>query len=95
MQRSALCRSRRDLSNEYLLAEFGFDTAEKELCEVCPLSAYSITDRQGLRAAARCPARSLGVRLSDTSEGMCAPGATLAAMRTSSASARWQSKDFG
>ena len=31
MQRSALCRSdsRRELSNEYLLAKFGFDTAEK------------------------------------------------------------------
>ena len=28
MQRSALCRSRRELSNEYLLAKFGFDAAE-------------------------------------------------------------------
>ena len=28
MQRSALCRSRRELSNEYLLAKIGFDTAE-------------------------------------------------------------------
>ena len=27
VQRSALCRSRRELSNEYLLAKFGFDTA--------------------------------------------------------------------
>ena len=27
---SALCRSRRELSNEYLLAKFGFDTAENE-----------------------------------------------------------------
>ena len=34
MQRSALCRSRRELSNEYLLAKFGFDTAENELLEV-------------------------------------------------------------
>ena len=40
MQRGALCRSRRELSNEYLLAKFGFDTAENEPCEVCPLSAY-------------------------------------------------------
>ena len=32
MQRSALCRSRRELS--------GFDTAENEFCKVCPLSAY-------------------------------------------------------
>ena len=40
MQRSALCRSRRELSNAYLLATFGFDTAENEPCQVCPLSAY-------------------------------------------------------
>ena len=43
MQRSALCRSRRELSNEYLLAKFGigrFDTAENEPCKVCLLSAY-------------------------------------------------------
>ena len=30
MQRSALCRSRRELSNAYLLAKVGFDTAENE-----------------------------------------------------------------
>ena len=30
MQRSALCRSRQELSNAYLLAKFGFDTAENE-----------------------------------------------------------------
>ena len=40
VQRSALCRSRQELSNEYLLAKFGFDTAEDEPCKVCPLSAY-------------------------------------------------------
>ena len=40
VQRSALCRFRRELSNEYLLAKFGFDTAENEVCKVCPLSAY-------------------------------------------------------
>ena len=34
VQRSALCRSRRELSNEYLLAKFGFDTAENEPCKV-------------------------------------------------------------
>ena len=28
--RNALCRSRRELSNEYLLEKFGFDTAENE-----------------------------------------------------------------
>ena len=40
MQRSALCRSRREHSNEYLLAKFGFDTAVNEPFQVCPLSAY-------------------------------------------------------
>ena len=40
MQTSALCRSRRELSKEYLFAKFGFDTAENEPCKVCPLSAY-------------------------------------------------------
>ena len=30
MQRSALCRSRRELSNAYFLAKFGFDTAENQ-----------------------------------------------------------------
>ena len=31
VQRSAFCRSRRELSNEYLLAKIGVDTAENEL----------------------------------------------------------------
>ena len=35
MQRSALCRSRRELSNSYLLAKFGIDTAENEPSKVC------------------------------------------------------------
>ena len=30
-----LCISRRELSNEYLLAKFGFVTAENELCKIC------------------------------------------------------------
>ena len=34
VQRSALCRSRRELSNEYLLDEIGVDTAENELLQV-------------------------------------------------------------
>ena len=34
MQRSALCRSRRELSNTYLLAKIGVDTAEIEPLEV-------------------------------------------------------------
>ena len=39
LQRSALCRSRRELLNAYLLAKFGFDTAENEPCKVCPASS--------------------------------------------------------
>ena len=34
VQRSALCRSRRELSNAYLLAKFRFDTAANEPCNV-------------------------------------------------------------
>jgi hypothetical protein len=34
VQRSALCRSRRELSNEYLLAKIGVDTAENEPLDV-------------------------------------------------------------
>ena len=36
VQRSALCRSRRELSNSFFLAKFGLDTAENEPCQVCP-----------------------------------------------------------
>ena len=31
-----MCRSWRELSNEYLVAKTGFDTAENEPCKVCP-----------------------------------------------------------
>ena len=41
MQTSALCRSRRELSNAYLLAKFGLDTAENEPCQVCPTKQCS------------------------------------------------------
>ena len=53
MQRSALCRSRRELSNAYLLAKIGVDTAENEPCKVCPVSAY------------RSPGPGLGARLDE------------------------------
>ena len=36
-----MCISRRELSNEYLLAKIGFDTAENEPCKVC------LIDRSG------------------------------------------------
>ena len=54
VQRSALCRSRRELSNEHLLGKFGFDTSGKEPCKVCPFSVYRSprwTDNSGLTSA--------------------------------------------
>ena len=35
-----MCRSRREVSNAYLVAIIGFDTEENEPCKVCPLSVY-------------------------------------------------------
>ena len=35
-----MCRSRRELSNAYFVAKFGFDTADNHPCQACPLSAY-------------------------------------------------------
>ena len=40
VQRSASCRSRRELSNAYLLVKFGFDTAENEPCKACPIPRF-------------------------------------------------------
>ena len=65
MQRSALCRSLRELSNEYLvlytiiyylLANIGFDTAEDEPCKACRILRRvrsSELPREDLRSAAR------------------------------------------
>ena len=36
-----MCRSRRELSNAYLIANIGFDTAENEPCKVCPIERCS------------------------------------------------------
>ena len=47
MQRSASCRSRRELSNAYLLAKFGFDTAENEHSEVCRIERKENMLREG------------------------------------------------
>ena len=50
-ERSALCRSRRELSNAYLLANFGFDTAENEPSKDCQERAHFLlpcAGRQGL-----------------------------------------------
>ena len=58
MQRGALCRSRRELSNEYLLAKIGIDTAENEPLEfggnfnslfIRLLSCRGNTTRRGCR----------------------------------------------
>ena len=47
MQTSALCRSRREFSNEYLLAKFGFDTAENEPYKVWPIAARTPAAKGG------------------------------------------------
>ena len=55
MQRSVLCRSRRELSHEYLLAKFGFDTAENEPLHVCEKIAkvrIKVRKNVGFRLAA-------------------------------------------
>ena len=53
-------------SNAYLLAKFGFDTAENELCKVCPIKrsqltglsqASSLTEVRGLATIAAALAR--------------------------------------
>ena len=51
MQRSALCRSRRELSNAYLGAKFGFDTAENEPSEVCRIPRGGAAGGGGAGAA--------------------------------------------
>ena len=58
MQRSALCRSRRELSNEYLLDEIGVDTAENELLEVWGkiIQYYSFVSLGAILRAAPQPA---------------------------------------
>ena len=53
MQRSALCRSRRELSNEYLLAKFGLDTAKNEPCQVCPTAGAGSSALQEALAVER------------------------------------------
>ena len=51
VQRSAFCRPRRELSNAYVLANFGFDTAENEPCKVLPALRVQIPQVLQLRAA--------------------------------------------
>ena len=69
MQRIALCRSRRELSNAYFLAKFGFDTEENEPCQVCPLSP--VQSRRLAPPAAPPPADGRGsVPVSSTTPGL-------------------------
>ena len=56
-----MCRSRRELSNAYLLAKFGFDTAENEPCQICP--SVSLVDLADGRAEARDRLGRLALRL--------------------------------
>ena len=54
VQRSSLCRSRRELSNAYLLAKFRFDTAENEPCKVSRIPRLphrGFRTRSGLRSS--------------------------------------------
>ena len=52
---SALCRSRRELSNAYLLAKFGFDTAENEPSKVCSPSCVPRAAEAPEKAAGEAP----------------------------------------
>ena len=54
MQRSALCRSRRELSNAHLVAKFCFDITENEPCKVCPIPCGAAS--RHLRGRSRKPA---------------------------------------
>ena len=56
MQRRVLCRSRRELSNAYLLAKIGVDTAENEPCKVCLLSVYRSPRFPGIEGKWCCSA---------------------------------------
>ena len=59
VRRSAFCRSRRELSNAYLLAKFRFDTAENEPSKVCNIERASLKETVGPRAP-RAPGAGAG-----------------------------------
>ena len=59
MRRSALCRSRRELSNAYLLAKFGLDTAEIEPSK-SPMCGRVPEIAEAVRGARRARAPRLG-----------------------------------
>ena len=78
MQRNALCKSRRELSNDYLLAKIGVDTAENEPLEVwgkifniihwCP---YSSPDKTFQRSRGN-------LERTRWDRGVCSPGGPVA-----------------
>ena len=51
-----MCRSRRELSNAYLLPKFGLDTAENEPCKVCPIERAAVYSRPTRTTPRRGPA---------------------------------------
>ena len=58
-----MCRSRRELSNAYLLAKFGFDTAENEPSKVGPSRpAQGDKHRSALRIVAALEERQCKAR---------------------------------
>ena len=73
---SALCRSRRELSNAYFLAKFRFDTAENESCKVCriPWQARSPTPRGRGPRTAGAPRRRTHRRHCGPPPGLLLPG---------------------
>ena len=48
-----MCRSRRELSNAYLLAKFRFDTAENEPSKVCRIPSIQVRAARGAAARGR------------------------------------------
>ena len=65
VQRSALCRSRQELSNEYLLVKIGVDTAENEPFEVWGkiIQYYSFVSFDGTSAPRQNRRTCFGLRI--------------------------------
>ena len=81
VQGTALCRSRRELSNAYFLAKFGLDTAKNEPCQVCPIPRNAAASRANFertwkrRPPARRPWTPRGLRSRRASPcSTCTPG---------------------
>ena len=85
MQRSALCGSRRELSNEYLLAKIGVDTAENEPLEVWGEISIQYSLHSSGRQISR-GSRILFFAAGDIIEKFGVRGATLEGVRGT----RWQ-----